>query len=306
MKSNFYKQAAVLALITAGISGFSNFINKFAVSAVKDPVFYTAIKNGFVAIALVGLILALGQWRSFSRLSVSQATRLVLVGLIGGAIPFALFFIGLSQTSAINASLIHKTLFVWVAILASLFLKEKFTAWQWAGVAVIFSANLFVGGFKGFAWSGAELMILCATLLWAVENIIAKPLLAELPVLTVAASRMFFGTLFLAPVVIWRGGSLSVFTGLSATQWGWTLVAAGLLLAYVSCWYGALRAAPASFVSALLVPATLVTNMLSALFITHSVDWQFLTSAALFVLGAGLVIVFPRRIATAEPITIGA
>ncbi|MEK7110350.1 MAG: hypothetical protein AAB867_00655, partial [Patescibacteria group bacterium] len=44
----------------------------------------------------------------------------------------------------------------------------------------------------------------------------------------------------------------------------------------------------------LLVPATLVTNVLSAIFITHAYTLTDALSAGLFLLGIGLVISFTR------------
>ncbi|MDD5251292.1 MAG: DMT family transporter [Patescibacteria group bacterium] len=288
--------AITLALIAAAVSGVSNFVNKPAVAAAHDAVAFTTVKNAVVALALVGLVLACGRFREIRGLDRRGRLALIVVGLVGGALPFALFFTGLAHTSAVTAALIHKTLFVWVAILALPFLKERLTAWQWAGAAAVFAANLVVGGFQGFRFDSAELMILAATLLWAVENIVAKRVLVSVSALTLAAARMAIGSAVLIPFLAWRGGFAHVATW-GTNEWGWVVLTAALLLAYVASWYGALKLAPATLVAALLIPATLVTNSLTAVFVTHQLTVSQLVSALLFIAGTALLVGASRRVA---------
>lgn len=289
------KYATVLALSTALISGFSNFIMKFGVTVTKDPIVFTALKNSIVGILLIGIILTIKKWPEIQSLSRDQWLKLIAIGVIGGFIPFALFFTGLSKTSALNASLIHKTLFIWVAILAIPILKERISKGLLIGMAFIFGANWVVGGFNGFKYNAAELMIFGATLLWAVENIIAKKILQDISSLTVASARMVLGSIMLMGLVIWQG-NLNLISSLNEIQWLWTLVASGLLSGYVLTWYTALKYAPASYVATLLVPATLVTNVLSAIFITHSLTGLMVMNGLLYVAGITLVIFYAKKL----------
>ena len=293
MKNKTFFYGTVFALATAFVSGISNFINKIAVTSVKDPIVFTTLKNSIAAVFLVGFLAAIKKWPEIKSLTKKQWLKLILIGTVGGAVPFALFFTGLSKTSAINAALIHKTLFLWVFILAIPFLKEKISRWQWVGVGTIFAANLFIGGFTGFKYNTGELMILGATLFWAAENIIAKKALSDMSSSVVAAARMSIGSAILIAFLYLRGGT--VLPGLNSTQWGWTLLTSLLLFGYVSFWYKALKTAPATYVATLLVPATLVTNVLSALFITHSFAAKDLASSALFALGTVLVVLFAKN-----------
>jgi drug/metabolite transporter (DMT)-like permease len=290
------RYATMLALATAGISGISNFLNKIAVTAVKDPILFTTLKNTIVGLFLIGIVLAARKHRDITSLTKHQLLKLFAIGVIGGSLPFALFFTGLSKTSALNAGLIHKTLFLWVLILAIPLLKERVGAWQWAGVGALFAANALVGGFTGFAYNTGELMILAATILWAIENIIAKIALKDISSVTVAAARMIIGSLLLISFVIWRGGASAVVT-LNSTQWSWTILTSVLLTGYVLTWYAALARAPATYVATLLVPATLITNVLSALFITHSLTAIQILSSVLFAAGTILVVFFAKETA---------
>lgn len=295
MQNKTLRTATILALGTAIISGASNFLNKFAVAGFTDPVAFTALKNLIVAGFLLGLLVVYKKRQEIRGLTKQQWLRLILIGVVGGSVPFALFFIGLAQIPAINAALIHKTLFVWVLLFALPFLKEKFSALQWLGVAAIFSANILVGGFRGFAFSAGEGLVLLATILWAAENIIAKIALRDLSALTVASGRMVFGSLILLPLALVRVGSSALLPA-SLTQWTWVVLTGLFLLGYTLTWYAALKRAPVSYVATLLVPATLVTNALSALFVTHSFNWQLLSSFELFVAGTFLLIYFARNL----------
>ena len=300
MRSTLTRYAPYLALLAAVISGTANFVNKFAVTAVKDPFLFTTLKNSVVAIFLIGVLLAFRKWGEIRRLTGKQWAKLVAIAAVGGSIPFVLFFTGLAQTSALNASLIHKTLFLWVALLAIPILKERLSFPQWLGITAIFGANLLVGGFTGFKLNSGELLIIAATVLWAVENVIAKIALREISSGTVAAARMVFGSLILLLISASRG-SLSQFAGLDPSQWGWILLTGALLSGYVLAWYTALKHAPATLVATLLVPATLVTNLLSAVFVTREITAVQLESAALLGVGTILMIAFAKK-ATEKPI----
>lgn len=294
MRTSRLATATILALCTAIISGFSNFIAKIGVTAVKDPIVFTTLKNAVVATLLLGVLLAFRKWREIRTLTRRHWVKLVGIGVIGGSLPFALYFTGLTKTSALNASLIHKTLFLWVLLLALPLLKERLSGWQWAGIGLVAAANMLVGGFTGFKFNMGELMILGATVLWAIETIIAKKALKDISSITVASSRMIFGSLALIAFIALRGGG-SPISHLSTAQWGWTLLSSALLLGYVLTWYTALKRAPATYIATLLVPATLVTNVLSALFITHAFPLIQIASALCVTAGIALMVVSAQR-----------
>lgn len=283
--------ATYFALATAFISGVNTLVTKAVVSGISDPVVFTTLKNGIVGVILIGAIIVWKKWGEIKTLTKNQWYKLLAIGVIGGSVPFALFFTGLTQTSGINAALIHKTLFVWVFLLAVPILKEKVNSWQIFGVGAIFVANLFIGSFNGFSFNTGELMILGATLLWAVENIIAKKTLEDVSSLVVASSRMIFGSVALLAFVFWKG-SFGIVTGLGVSQWIGVIITSLFLTGYVTTWYAALKLAPATYVATLLVASTLVTNILSAIFVTHSFSEEKLISSLLYIVGFMCVIGF--------------
>ncbi|MFA6908447.1 MAG: DMT family transporter [Patescibacteria group bacterium] len=272
-----------LALGTAVISGVSNYVAKISVTIVKNPVVFTTLKNMLVAVLLLGLFLAAAKARDLRGRSWKDWLRLVLIGVIGGSVPFVLFFTGLSKTSAVTGSLIHKTLFLWVALLAVPILKERIGRVQCIAFLLLLGGVFALGGLRGMHLGTGELMIFGATILWAVENIIAKVALRTFSSITVASARMSIGSVILIAYVGMTGG-ISAATHLDAEQWKWTLLASGLLMGYVITWYTALKHAPATLVSSLLVPASLITSVLTLVFQGSPLASKDLISGGLFII----------------------
>jgi drug/metabolite transporter (DMT)-like permease len=243
----------ILAAVTAAVSGFAVFINGYGVrawsAAGASSAAYTTSKNLLAALFLGGIAYAVAR-RSPGTLrpqTASQWRRLGFIGVIGGGVPFLLFFEGLSRASSAQAAFIHKTLLVWVALLAVPFLAERLSALH--------------TGVSGLRFGTGEAMILAATLMWAVEVIVAKRLLADVPAPTVAVARMGIGAVVLIGWTAVTGGFASL-AALDATQWGWALVTGVVLTAYVATWYGALARAHAVDVTAVLVFGAVITAML--------------------------------------------
>ena len=123
------KKGIYLALFTAVISGFSVFANSIFV-ATTDPLIFALVRNALVAIMITMILWQTNRLRSLPSLTKKQWLQLVGIGAIGGGIPFALFFSGLSMIGPTNGNILHKTLFLWVALLALPILKERLTKMQ--------------------------------------------------------------------------------------------------------------------------------------------------------------------------------
>jgi drug/metabolite transporter (DMT)-like permease len=254
----------ILAAATALISGVSIFVNGFAVKQLPDPAVYTTLKNGLAAAVLVVLALATvrrGQVRAIDRRSWGW---LVAIGIVGGSVPFVLFFTGLAQASAPSAAFIHKTLFIWVAMLAVPFLGERLGLAQVGALGVLLAGQVLVLTPSGVVWGAGETMIAIATLLWAVETIVAKRVLRTVPSGVVAAGRLGIGLVVLGGYLVVTG-KLGVVAALTVPQLGWVALTAILLSGYVATWFAALQRAPASLVTAILVLGAPVTATLQAI-----------------------------------------
>jgi drug/metabolite transporter (DMT)-like permease len=248
-----------LAGVTALVSGISVFVNASAVRAFNDPVLFTTMKNAVAAVVL--LAIAIGGPRDALRAPRSAWLGLIVLGVVGGSIPFILFFSGLAQASAPAAAVIHKTLFACVAVLAVIFLRERIGILQVAALAVLLGSQLLIQTPVGVGWGTGETMIAAATGLWAIEVVIAKRLLRAVPSPLAAAARMSFGLVVLIGFLAATGG-LAGIASLGAEQWAWVLGTGLLLSAYVGTWYAALQRAPATAVTAVLTLGAPITAAL--------------------------------------------
>lgn len=287
-----------LAVVTACLSGVAIFTNGYAVQHFHGSAPFTTAKNLVAALAIGGLLIRLTVGHSEEGWTAprtsGQRVGLVAVGVVGGSIPFLLFFEGLSRATSSNAAFIHKTLVVWVALLAVVLLRERL---GWPHVvaigALIAGQAILTDNLAEVGLGSGEMMILAATLLWSAEVVIAKTLLRELSPLTVGVSRMGIGAVVL---VGWLAatGQLSALLGYSLGQWGWILLTGLLLTGYVATWFSALARAQAVDVTAVLVLGAVVTAMLNGL--VRGVPVRPDLGGLALLLGAVLVVVLvPSR-----------
>lgn len=252
-----------LAVGAALISGFAIYLNAFAVKQLPDPAVFTTLKNGVAAALLIGLVVASGRLHEARNLDLRSWGAAPAVGVVGGSVPFILFFTGLVQASAPSAAFIHKTLFVWVGLLAVPFLGERLAVAPLAALAVLLAGQALVLPPQGIQWGIGETLILAATVLWALETIVVKRLLRSVSSHLMAALRLGIG---LVVLVGYLGvtGKLATVVGLSAAQWSWALITGAILAVYVATWFAALQRAPASVVTSVLVLGAIVTGALTA------------------------------------------
>lgn len=285
MKNN---KGVYLALFTAIISGFAVFLNKFAVGFWSNSSVFTTAKNLTVAVLLTSLILLVKKLPELKKLSKKDWRRLVIIGFIGGSIPFLLFFKGLTIASATTAAFIHKTLFIWVAIFAVPILKEKISKLQIAALGLLVIGTYLLSMPIKIQFGHGESLILLATLFWAIENIIAKIALRNISSFIVAWGRMFFGSIFLLIYLAFAGGIEQLFI-FSADKFGWLMLSGIILFGYVTTWYSALKSAPATVVSSVLVIAAPITALLNSVFITHQIKLSAVLPILLISVGAILM-----------------
>ena len=257
----------LLAFGTACISGVAVFLNSYGVKAFGNASTYTTAKNVVAALLLILLAAGMSARRPGTVLTRPSRPRqwagLAVVGVLGGAVAFLLFFEGLARASSTDAAFLHKTLLVWVALLALPLLGERLGAIHVVAIALLVVGQIGLAGGVTTIFGPGQLMVLGATLVWAAEVVIAKRLLADLSSWTVGLTRMGVGSVVLVAWTLIRGqgGALATLTG---TQWMWVLLTGVILAGYVSTWFAALSRAPAVDVTAVLVVGAVITALLAA------------------------------------------
>jgi len=251
----------LLVFTTAIISGFSVFINQFGV-AETNPYLFTFLKNTLVAVFLFALILGFREIKQIKKLNKKGWLLLAAIGLFGGAIPFLLFFKGLSLTTAANGSFIQKTMFVYVAFFAAAILREKISFKLYSLGAVLLLGNFLLLKSLPSSLHTGDYLILAATLFWAFEYTISKVALKTISPKIVALGRMGIGSLFILIFLVFTGNITPV-AKLSMAQIPWILIASGLLLGYVLTWYTGLKSVKVTTATVILLLGSPITTALT-------------------------------------------
>lgn len=285
-----------LVVTTALISGISIFLNGYAVRGFDSSVFVFA-KSALVALLLGAVIVGTRKRRELARLDVRGWATLATIGLVGGSVPFLLFYRGLSLVSGTAAGLIHKSLFVFVALFAALFLRERVSrSAVLGGVLILGGTALFVR--TGLSFAPADLYVLAATVLWAAENVIAKRATRVMSGELVAFGRMGFGALFIAGYLAVLG-RIPLAWSMSGAQYAWIALTSVFLLGYVWTFYTGLSRIRVSTAAALLTLGAPITAVLSAAAGTASLDPIGIMALAL--IAGGSAVYVARELVSPQP-----
>lgn len=252
------------AILNAIVSGVAIYVNSQGVTLFRDSTLYTTLKNTVTGIVLLVPVLALARCRAELRgLSVRQWGWLLLLALIGGSVPYVLFFRGLQLTTPVTSSLVNHAQFLLVAVLALLFLRERVGLVVWSALVVLFVGVSLGGNLSAFRWNAGAGLLILSTIFFAAGVVLAKWLLRDLSVETVMAAKMSLGSLFLI-VYIAATGRLSAVGSLSAQQWGFVLLTGLILVAFTVTAFVALRHITATAATAIPVASPLITTALVA------------------------------------------
>lgn len=196
--SGFTPTDALLALMTL-IWGVNVIIVKAALT-VFTPLEFNALR-----FALAGVVITLVA-RQYGRgvPSREDRRRLLLLGIFGIFIYQIAFIEGLAHTRAGNASLIMGTSPVFTAMLSHIHGHERLRARDVAGLLISFLgvASVILGSTQEVRFRDGlfgDVLMLVATILWAIYTVGAKPLLDRLGHITTTAWTMAIGAV---PVVL--------------------------------------------------------------------------------------------------------
>ena len=291
----------ILALLTAVISGFAIPVNKIFVVDL-DPTVFTAVRA--IIIGIIFLLLSFAT-RGFSKENLKANWKyLLFIAVIGGAFAFLLFFTGLKFTTGGRAAFLHKTLPLYVAIFAFILLRERIPKKQiyaliimLIGTVVLFSVQIN----PAELWTNpqwGDMLVIGATILWALENVIArKAMINGERNFVVSFARMFFGGIILFGVVILLG-KFDLLFSLSIQQWTNIFISTGILFGYVLFWYWSIRYINVSKASTLLLLAPVVSLTLGVWWFNEPIPAVQLLGSALILIGAYFVVGIKSRFAT--------
>ncbi len=253
------------AALNAVVSGIAIYVNSLGVQLFTDATLYTTLKNAVVGIALLlPLALFAGQRAEWRRLNGRQWLALLGLAVIGGSVPYVLFFNGLQLTTPVTGALINHTQFLLVAVLAVFLLGERVGLLVWLALLVLLLGTLLGAQVDAVEWNQGAALIALSTVLFAAGVVLAKYLLRNISTLAVMTAKMRIGSLLLVAYVA-ATGRLSAVGSLTAIQWGYVLVTGLILLAFTVTAFVALRNASATATTAIPAAAPLITTLLVVL-----------------------------------------
>jgi len=281
-------RGTLLVLLTALISSVAIVVNKSFVVKI-DPLLFTAIRALFIGIIFFFISFYISRSKSIKFKKVSWK-YLVSIGIIGGSVAFWLFFQGLRATTAGRAAFLHKTLPIYALILGFIFLKEKITKKQLIAMGVML-IGLFLMEFSKISSQirMGDLMILGATILWAVENTLAKKaMLKKESNWVVTFSRMFFGSIILFAIIFIMGKS-DLLWSLTSQQLIYIFISGIFLFLYVFTWYLGLKYINLSKASTILLIAPVISLILGVIWLGEQIFALQLVGSTLILIGAYVV-----------------
>jgi drug/metabolite transporter (DMT)-like permease len=291
MKKEFF--GTLLAILAAIVSGFSIIANKVFIVDL-DPTIFTAIRALLIGIVCF-IISSIECNFKYKKFKMVPWKYLIIIGFVGGAIAFLLFFTGLKLTTGGRAGFLNKTLPIYVMIFAFIFLKEKITKKQvfafiimFIGLIVLTSSEIEPSVF----WSNpslGDLLIIFATILWAVENVISRyTLIKKESVFVLTFARMFFGAVFLFGIAVLLNKAYLLFE-LTAQQLFNIYISTIILFYYVFLWYWSIKFINVSKAATLLLLAPIISLVLGMIVLDEPVSLIQLIGSALILIGAYVV-----------------
>lgn len=176
-----------------------------AIRHLVEPFDPGALSLGRLVVGTLCLGAVAAMTRSWVRPTRADWVRLVVIGLLWFGFYNVALNAGERLVDAGTAALLIQVSPVLVAVMAALFLGERFTRWLAAGLALAFSGvaliSLGAEGDAAFDPVGV-LLVLAAALAYAVSAILQKPLMARLPAVQVTWLSCTIGTLACLP---WAG-----------------------------------------------------------------------------------------------------
>jgi drug/metabolite transporter (DMT)-like permease len=250
------------AAVAAALSGLAVFVNGFGVRLFADATLYTTLKNGVVGVLVLAPVALLpGVRRELVRLDRRRRARLAALALVGGSVPYVLFFEGLRQTTPATGAVLNHLQFVVVALLAVPLLRERVTPAMWLGLAALVAGAALGTDVGSLRWNAGAALVLASTALFGAGFVLARHLLRDLSTSTVMTAKMTAGS---AVLLAYSGvtGRLEAAAHLSGLQWRFVLVTALILLAFTAATLVAIKHTQVTTVIAIGMAAPAITLLL--------------------------------------------
>ena len=240
---------------------------------------------------------AVAQRRQFAFPEQNEWLHFASLGFIGVTFHQWLQANGLVTAQATTTAWIVATTPIFIALLGSLVLKEKFDWLKVSGIALAASGVLLILSdgnlralFAGKEGTIGDILILISAPNWAIYTVLSRRELARHPAARMMFYVMLLGWLFTNIWIFGFGPGLSEIAHITLKGWSAILVLGlfGSGLAYVA-YYDALQVLPASQLGVFLNIEPLVTTLLAASLLSEPITLVVVSGGAIIIAGVYLV-----------------
>lgn len=277
--------------LLAALWGASFLFMRIAAPAF-GPLAIADLRTAIAALVLLSLL----AWRGGVAELAPNVLRLLLLGAFNSAIPFTLFAYAALSITAGLASILNATVPLFAALVAWIWLRDKLTSMQWAGLAIGFGGVLWLSadqaGFKpgGEGWAIAAGLV--ASLSYGISGNLVKRYFAHIRPLAVATGSQIAAAALLLPLTLLHLPPVVP----SVLDW-FALFALGVFctgIAYALYFRLIARIGPTKTMAVtFLIPAFAI--LWGVLFLAESVTWVMLGGCVVILVGTALATQIIRR-----------
>ncbi len=223
------------------------------------------------AIAYLASCLVLSPFLRGLRIAPADRVKVLTMGLVGGGLAPAFLFLGLREASAVDTSLLLTMEMVATAVLATLFLSERFRGSDLLGLLCLLAAAAAIALAAGRGGTATTprgaLLVLAAAVAWGVDNTVSARLVgAYRPPQLIAVKGLLGGLASLTALFVVRAPLPSPTDGLALAAIGVVSVGVSSLL-----FYHALGRVGAARTSAMNIATTALVGAFGGALLLHEV-----------------------------------
>ncbi|MBI9076232.1 MAG: EamA family transporter [Desulfatibacillum sp.] len=249
----------------------------------------------FIRFGLAALLFtAIWTRTGFPRLCKKDWIKISLLSFFEPGLYFLFETTGLSMTSAPKVSLIIATIPVFVLILAVIFLKEKASMLNFAGVAVsLVGIGILVGGERQIHWAFSgemmgDILIFGAVIAATIYIIMARDLGLTHSALTITGLQSVFATILYLPAFIWEYPKVQWQALTTGSLWALVYLVIFATCAAFFCWNYSLTKIRASSASVFLNGIPVVTAIAAWVLLKESLTPVQMGGGGLVLMGVYL------------------
>jgi len=292
-------QDGLLAVLVAAIWGLGFTFAKLGL-AQFPPILLMALRFTLTALVLV--------W--FVKPPLALMARLFVIALVSAAIQYSLTFNGLDRLDASTAVLVVQLEVPFGALLAAMFLGEKFGLRRALGLACAFAGVALIAGAPGGEQDYVGILLVVAgAFAWAVGQVMIKALGAPGGFTLIAWVAMFAAPQLFIASALFESNQIEIIRAADMTAWG-VILYLGLIMTALGygIWYHLLGKYQVNQVMPIILLLPVMSVIGSVLILGEQPTLAILAGGLIVIAGVAFVVFErrPARQAGAPPITLEA